>query len=86
MEHKELTEEIIGLILNFGEGKVEIKRKVRTLKSDEQDTKSCLSCSSCQNVFGCGFAALGNTKTHGLCQDTGKTGIQYFQPARITHL
>ena len=32
MEHRELTEKIIGLLLNFGEGKVEVKRKVRDLK------------------------------------------------------
>ena len=38
------TKKDVGLILNFGEEKVEIKRKVRTLKSDEQDTKSCRSC------------------------------------------
>ena len=29
--------ENVGLILNFGESKVEIKRKARTLCSDEQD-------------------------------------------------
>jgi hypothetical protein len=31
------TEKAVGLIINFGEGKVEIKRKVRDFDEDLQD-------------------------------------------------
>ncbi len=32
----------IGLLINFGEEKVEIKRKIRSLKQSNQSCKSCL--------------------------------------------
>lgn len=47
------TKKDVGLILNFGENKVEVRRKVRSLYTDRHDVQSCESCSSCQNTTRC---------------------------------